>query len=74
MLSHTCPICYEPREAFLQGLDQSKVDKSTEMWLGALEYKLNYKKWYCGHYHIAKKIDKVEFMFENFDILKLENE
>lgn len=67
VLSHTCPICYEPKEAFLVGLDQSKVDKSTEMWLGSLEYKLNYKKWYCGHYHIEKKIDKVEFMFENFD-------
>lgn len=74
ILSHTSPICYEPKEAFLPGLDQSKVDKSTEMWLGSIEYKLNYKKWYCGHYHIEKKIDKIEFMFENYDILKIENE
>ena len=73
VLSHTSPICYEPKEAFLPGLDQSKVDKSTEIWLGSIEYKLNYMKWYCGHYHIEKKVDKIEFMFENIDLLKLEN-
>ena len=70
VLSHTTPICYEPKEVFLVSLDQSKVDKSTEIWLGSLEYKLNYKKWYCGHYHTEKKIDKIEFMFENFDVFK----
>ena len=43
------------------------VDKSTERWLGEIEEKLHYEKWYCGHYHTAKKIDKVEFMFDNFD-------
>lgn len=28
---------------------------------------LDYKKWYCGHYHTQKKIDKLEIMFENID-------
>ena len=74
VLSHTAPICFEPIEAFLPRLDQSKVDKSTEMWLGSIECELDYKKWYCGHYHIEKRIDKIEFMFENFDTLKIKSE
>ena len=44
-----------------------KVDKSTEKWLGTIEAKLEYQKWYCGHYHTEKKIDKLELMFENVD-------
>lgn len=70
VLSHTCPVFYEPIEVFIKGLDQSCVDKSTEMWLGGIEYKLDYKRWYCGHYHTAKKIDKLQFMYEDIDVLK----
>ena len=67
VLSHTAPRKYEPEEMFMQGIDQKKVDKSTENWLDTIENRLNYKKWYCGHYHIHKKIDKVEIMYENID-------
>lgn len=67
VLSHTTPLKYEPVEMFLSGIDQSGVDKSTEIWLDSLEDRLEYKKWYCGHYHTEKKIDKLEIMFENFD-------
>lgn len=67
VLSHTTPLKYEPVEVFMSGVDQSSVDKSTEIWLDGIEDRLEYKKWYCGHYHTAKKIDKLEIMFENFD-------
>lgn len=67
VLSHTTPLKYEPVEMFLKGIDQSKVDKSTEEWLDGIEDKLDYGKWYCGHYHTEKKIDRVEIMFENFE-------
>lgn len=67
VLSHTAPHKYEPVEVFLPGIDDSKVDKSTEIWLGQIEEKLSYKKWYCGHYHTEKKIDRLEIMFNNFD-------
>lgn len=67
VLSHTTPLKYEPVEVFLPGVDQSRVDKSTEIWLDDIEEKLSYKKWYCGHFHTEKKIDKLEIMFENVD-------
>ena len=68
VLSHTAPLKYEPVEVFLKGIDQSGVDKTTEIWLDSIEDRLNYEKWYCGHYHTVKKIHKLEFMFENFDV------
>lgn len=66
VLSHTCPLKYEPREAFL-GLNQDMIDKKTEKFLDEMEDKLTYKQWYCGHYHINKKIDKLSFLYDYFD-------
>lgn len=63
VLTHTCPYKYEPREVFMQGLDQSKVDKSMEIFLDEIEENISYDKWYCGHYHTEKQINKLEFMF-----------
>ena len=65
VLTHTCPLRYEPTEVFLSCIDQSKVDKLTEEWLDAVERRLQYKRWYCGHYHTEKVIDKLTFMFES---------
>ena len=59
------PYKYIPREVFLPGINQSTVDNSTEHFLDKVEKRLNYKKWYCGHYHTNKKIDKLEFLFED---------
>lgn len=69
VFSHTCPVSYEPREWFIPGLPQSTVDKTTEIWLDTIEKRLDYDKWYCGHYHGEKKIDKIEFMFNNYTLL-----
>lgn len=63
VLSHTCPLKYEPTEVFMKCIDQSDVDKSMEKFLDRVEESIDYDKWYCGHYHIEKKIDKLEFMF-----------
>lgn len=67
VLSHTAPLKYEPTEVFLTGIDQDQVDKSTEIWLDKIEDRLKYWKWYCGHYHTIKKVDRLEIMYENFD-------
>lgn len=69
VLSHTCPLHFQPREMFLPYFDQSTVDTSTEEWLEEIEAKLDYRKWYFGHYHTSKKQDKYQIMYENFDVL-----
>ena len=51
VLSHTCPICFEPTDLFLSFVDQSSVDKTMERYLGGLEFKMSYDKWLWGHYH-----------------------
>ena len=71
VLTHTCPYKYEPVEVFLGGIDQSRVDKSMELFLDKIEESINYDKWYCGHFHTEKIIDKVEFMFERVRILNV---
>jgi 3-oxoacid CoA-transferase subunit A len=65
VLSHTCPLKYEPTEVFLPFIDQSGVDKSTEKWLDMIEERIIYDKWYCAHYHTEKTVDKVQFLFES---------
>ena len=70
ILSHTCPLKYEPTEVFIQGIDQSIVDKTMEIFLDKIEENINYNKWYCGHYHTEKQIDKIEFMFESIKIFE----
>lgn len=69
VLTHTCPYGYTPREAFLSCVDQTKVDNSTELWLDTIEKKLKYTAWYCGHWHIDKRIDKIHFLFESIETL-----
>jgi len=66
VLSHTCPLKYIPTEVFLKGIDQSTVDNGTEEWLDKIEDNLSYSRWYCGHYHTNKMIDKMRFLFEDF--------
>jgi len=66
VLSHTCPQKYIPREVFMSCVDQSGVDDSTEEWLDTIEGQLTYSRWYCGHYHTDKTIDKMRFLFEDF--------
>ena len=70
VLSHTCPAKYTPTECFLPMIDQSTVDSSTEQWLDTIEYKLRYNKWYCGHWHIDKNIDKMRFMMHDYELIE----
>ena len=53
----------KPRKAKSKKLFKPDVDRTTEEWLGKLEKQLDYKVWYCGHYHVDKQIDKVNMMF-----------
>ena len=70
VLTHTCPLKYVPREAFLSFIDQSTVDNSTECWLDKIEESLSYAVWFCGHWHIEKHIDKIHFIFDKFEVVE----
>ena len=67
ILSHTCPHKYEPTDMFLPGIDQSKVDKSTEEWLDKIEEKYDYQGWFCGHWHIDRQVDKLHFLYNTWE-------
>lgn len=69
VLSHTLPLKYEPVDKYLPFIDQSMVDKSTEIWLEKIEEKLDYQRWYCGHYHTSRVIDRLRIMFEDYAVL-----
>lgn len=64
VLSHTCPLDTEPVHLFLPFVDQEGVDKSTEEWLQTIANKLDYKKWWFGHFHGDWVNGKYEMLFE----------
>ena len=37
--------------------------------LGTIESRLHYERWFCGHYHTDKEIDKIRFMFQDYTML-----
>lgn len=51
VLTHTCPLSYEPKDLFLNFIDQSKVSKRMEEFLDKLKNKFNWDLWLFGHYH-----------------------
>ena len=65
IISHTCPLKYTPTEAFLPGIDQSKVDRRTEEFLDKVEALISYLQWFCGHWHINKETKKLKFLFND---------
>ena len=69
VLTHTAPMQYEPVWAFIPGVNQERVDKTTEKWLDSIEQRLDYDYWYCGHYHVDSYEGPVRIMFEDFDEL-----
>jgi len=60
VLSHTCPIIFEPTDLFLSNINQSMVDKSMERLLGEIEYKLSYKAWFWGHFHAFRDYPRTD--------------
>lgn len=66
VLSHTVPLPYLPRHAFLPGLDQSTVDRSTEEWLETIERRLQYRSWYAGHFHTDCQEGPVRILWQDF--------
>ena len=70
VLSHTAPLKHQPHEVSLKFYDGYVIDKSTEEWLDTIEDRLTYKKWYCGHFHTYKIVDKMHFQYKGIIELK----
>lgn len=66
VLSHTCPITTQPTHMFLSWLDQSKIDKSTEIFLQEIADKIDFDNWYFGHFHGIMNNGKYHMLFENY--------
>jgi 3-oxoacid CoA-transferase subunit A len=69
VLTHTVPLKYEPTEVFLPNINQEIVDKTTEKWLDRIEDKLNYDRWFAGHYHYDTRIDRLTIMYMEIEDL-----
>lgn len=66
VLSHTTPMRYMPRHAFLPIIDQESVDRSTEEWLDAIEERLSYDRWYAGHFHVDCQEGPIRIVSQDF--------
>jgi 3-oxoacid CoA-transferase subunit A len=70
ILTHTCPISWEPTDLFIAGLDQSKVDKSMEKFLEEVKEKVDWGIWLFGHYHADRLVRPfVEMLFMDIEDL-----
>lgn len=56
VLSHTCPISWEPRDLFLNSIPQGSIDKSMELWMEDFKNMLNWNIWLFGHFHADRLI------------------
>ena len=76
VLSHTCPLMYEPTDLFLSFVDQSMVEKDMEYYLQEIELDLDYKAWVWGHYHAFRDYPREDGRFRtmlfNQEVLDLE--
>ena len=74
ILSHTCPMFYKPYDKLLPGINQDEVDETMERWLNtvldfvqeASETNSTKWEWYCGHWHIDRRIDQFRFMYDDY--------
>lgn len=62
----------KPRKEKSKKLFKPDIDRSTEIWLGELEKKLDYEVWFCGHYHVDKQIDKIRMMWRDIRPLHMQ--
>ena len=73
VFTHACPISWEPTDLFLGCVDQSTVDKSTEMFLDKVRCEVNWKIWCFGHYHADRlerpRVEQFYTDWENVDAI-----
>ena len=61
ILSHTCPLKYLSYAV----APMKNVNRSMEEFLNKVEETVEYDGWYCGHFHIDKRVDNIRFMYND---------
>ena len=78
ILTHTCPHSWEPyiSDLFFDGINQSRVDKTTEDFLDTVVNSTHYDYYLFGHYHDDRDIQavKAHMIFHEGLVLKKGNE
>ncbi len=72
VLTHTTALSWEPTDLFLNGIDQTRVDKSMEIWLDELKNHIDWGVWCFGHYH-ADRIERpcVEQFYNDYEDMEV---
>lgn len=70
VLSHTCPLSWQPTDLFLVSINQELADNTMEKWFDQLKDHFTWNVWCFGHYH-ADRIEKphVEMYYTDYDDL-----
>lgn len=58
IISHTCPISFEPTDLFYPNVDQNAVDKTMERFLEEVRQSASYSAWCWGHFHQYRNYGK----------------
>lgn len=66
VFAHTCPTNYIPRDMFLPTIKQDEVDRSTEDFLQKIIGQITFDKFFCGHWHTDRIMDKMHFLFHDY--------
>jgi len=71
ILSHTCPLSWQPKDLFLTFIDQKEVDNSMEVWMEEFKDLITFDMWYFGHYHQDRLVRPcgVQMLYKNIDSL-----
>ena len=71
ILSHTCPLSFQPTDLFLNFIDQSTVDNSMEKWMEKIAESVRWNVWLFGHYHQDRvELPHVEMFYTEVEDLE----
>jgi 3-oxoacid CoA-transferase subunit A len=67
VLTHTTAYSDMPREVFLAGVDQNKIENRTEKALEIIKHNITYNTWYAGHFHTEKIDGKLHLLYKKYE-------
>jgi len=55
----------------LRKLDVKYISDEFTDYLEEIHNTVEYENWYCGHMHIDRNVDKVQFLYESIQEIKI---